>query len=224
MTYVLDASTRAGLGRWHVAEPPGVAALALVALGHGAGGGVEARDLTVVTEALAGRGFQVARFEQPWRVAGRRVAGPPAQLDTAWCDALQQLRSAKVCQQLPLVVGGRSAGARVACRTARDVGAVGVVALAFPLHPPGRPDRSRGAELPFLPVLVVQGGRDPFGTPDDVLRAGAGRSSLTVLAVPGADHALRVSRAAPITQREADELVAVGVRRWARQQVAGNHR
>jgi predicted alpha/beta-hydrolase family hydrolase len=112
----------------------------------------------------------------------------------------------------------------VACRTAGDVDAIGVLALAFPLHPPGRPERSRGDELPGIPALVVQGGRDPFGTPGDLVRAGNGRKSLTVLAVPGADHALRVSRSAPITQREADELVAVGVRRWVLQLVTGNHR
>jgi predicted alpha/beta-hydrolase family hydrolase len=178
----------------------------------------------LVTEVLVLGGFQVARFEQPWRVAGRRVAGPPSQLDAAWCEALPVLYAGRASQQPPLVVGGRSAGARVACRTAGEVDAVGVLALAFPLHPPGRPERSRGDELPRNPALVVQGGRDPFGTPDDVVRAGTGRKSLTVLAVPGADHALRVSRSAPITQREADELVAVGVRRWVLQLVTGNHR
>lgn len=224
MTRVVDAPTRTGLGRWHVSEPPGGRrAKALVALGHGAGGGVAARDLTLVTQVLTIAGLRVARFEQPWRVAGRRVAGPPPQLDAAWCDAVLVLGLGKAGQQLPLVVGGRSAGARVACRTAGDVGAVGVLALAFPLHPPGRPERSRSNELPPIPVLVVQGGRDPFGTPGDVL-VSTQRKNLTVVAVPGADHALRVSRSAPITQREADELVGVGVRRWVLQLVTGNHR
>lgn len=224
MTRVLEVATSAGLGRWHVSEPVRPRARALVALGHGAGGGVEARDLVLVTQALVSGGFRVARFEQPWRAAGRRVAGPPAQLDAAWCEALPVLRAGEQDQLLPLVVGGRSAGARVACRTAGRAGAVGVVALAFPLHPPGRPERSRNDELPPGPVLVVQGGRDPFGTPDDVVRASNVPLSLTVLAVPGADHALRVSRSAPITQREADEIVVVGVRRWVSQLVAGNHR
>lgn len=220
---LVDAWTRVGLGRWYVSEPDGLPAKALVTLGHGAGGGVDARDLTLVTQALVSAGVRVARFEQPWRVAGRRIAGPPAQLDAAWRDALPVLRTGK-SQQLPLVVGGRSAGARVACRTADEVGAVGVVTLAFPLHPPGRPERSRADELPSLPVLVVQGGRDPFGTPDDVVRASTGRKGLTVLPVPGADHALRVSRTAPITQLEADEIVTLGVRRWVLPLVTGNLR
>lgn len=221
MTVVTDVPTRTGLGRWHVSDPRGRSAKALVALGHGAGGGVEARDLTLLTQALVSAGLGVARFEQPWRVAGRRVAGTPAQLDAAWCDALPALRTGRR-RQLPLVVGGRSAGARVACRTADDMGAVGVVALAFPLHPPGRPERSRADELPALPVLVVQGSRDAFGTPDDVVKAAS--KSLTVLPVPGADHALRVSRIAPITQSEADEIVTIGVRRWVLSLVAGNLR
>jgi uncharacterized protein len=224
MTRVVDAPTRSGLGCWHVSDPPrGRSAKALVALGHGAGGGVTAHDLTLVTQVLTIAGFRVARFEQPWRVAGRRVAGPPPRLDAAWCDALPALAMGNTSHQLPLVVGGRSAGARVACRTAGKVGAVGVLALAFPLHPPGRPERSRSDELPAIPVLVVQGGRDPFGTPHDVL-AGSGRKSLTVLPVPGADHALRVSRTAPITQLEADEIVTVGVRRWVLSLMAGNLR
>jgi predicted alpha/beta-hydrolase family hydrolase len=220
---LVDALTRAGPGRWHVSEPDGLPAKANVALGNGAGGRVDARVLTLVTQTLVRAGVRVARFEQPWRVAGRRVAGPAAHLDAAWCDALTVLREGKG-QQLPLVVGGRSAGARVACRTADETGALGVVALAFPLHPPGRPERSRAAELPPLPALVVQGGRDPFGTPEVIVRAGADRRGLRVLPVPGADHALRVSRAAPITQPEADEIVSLGVRRWVLSLVTGNLR
>ena len=219
MTVVADAATRHGPGRWHIDEPVG-RALADVALGHGAGGGVESPDLAVVTRAMVAAGFRVGRFEQPWRVAGRRVGAPPVQLDAAWCDALPRFTSGSS----PLVVGGRSAGARVACRTAERLGAPGVLALAFPLHPPGRPDRSRLSEIPSIPVLVVQGGRDSFGGAAEVVEAGHALARLTVLAVPGADHSLRVWKQGPITQAEADEVVAVGTRRWARSVMQGNHR
>jgi predicted alpha/beta-hydrolase family hydrolase len=108
----------------------------------------------------------VLRVEQPWRVAGKRVAPAPARLDVAWTAVLDRLRGDGVLTG-PLVLGGRSAGARVACRTATALGAIGVLALAFPLHPPGRPEKSRQAELDAvgLPVLVVQGESDPFGMP-----------------------------------------------------------
>jgi predicted alpha/beta-hydrolase family hydrolase len=137
-------------------------------LGHGAGGGIEARDLVALARDLPGRGVTVVRVEQPWRVAGRKVAGPPPTLDKAWLAVLEALDVAG-----PLVVGGRSAGARVACRTATQVGAVGCLALAFPLHPPGKPLASRAEELRApvphgIPLHVLQGETDPFGTPDEV--------------------------------------------------------
>lgn len=155
-----------------------------VVLGHGAGGGIEGADLRAVAAAAVGAGCGCVLVEQPWRVAGRRLAPRPAVLDEAWLQALGALRL-----RSPLVVGGRSAGARVACRTAEQAGAVGVLALAFPLHPPGRPDRSRAGELAEvrLPRLVVQGSRDPFGSATDV--AGAARG-VRVVEVAGADHSL----------------------------------
>ena len=136
---------------------------AVLALGHGAGGGIEAFDLAALAATLPPLGISVARFEQPWRTAGRRVAGAAAGLDTAWRAALAVLIGRR--PDLPLVVGGRSAGARVACRCWAPP-AHGVVALAFPLHPPGRPAASRVTELAGVagPVLVVQGSRDPFGS------------------------------------------------------------
>ena len=219
MTEVVEVSTRHGLGRWHIDEPV-VRAIAQLAIGHGAGGGVQSPDLNVVARAMVSAGFRVGRFEQPWRVAGRPIAGPPAQLDAAWRDAMP----AFVNPGLPLVVGGRSAGARVACRTSGSVGALAVVALAFPLHPHGRPDKSRAAELPAVPVLVVQGDRDSFGSAQEVLESGSDLAGLTVLPVPGADHALTVWSKGPITQGEADEILALGVRRWALAAVRGNHR
>jgi len=163
---------------------------ATLVLGHGAGGGIEAADLVALAATLPGNGVTVVRVEQPWRVAGRRVATPPATLDRGWLAVLAALRT-----RGPLIVGGRSAGARVACRTATSVGAIGVVALAFPLHPPGRPDRSRLPELESagVPTLVVQGERDQFGGPDAFARRRL--SSYVVHAVPGADHSFRVTRA-----------------------------
>jgi uncharacterized protein len=126
--------------------------------------------------------------EHPWRVAGKRIAPAPARLDIGWTAVLDRLRADELLSA-PLVLGGRSAGARVACRAAQGQGADGVLALAFPLHPPGRPERSRAAELTAVavPVLVVQGERDPFGGPAEIARAAP---AVTVRAVPG-DHSLR---------------------------------
>ncbi len=159
----LDVDTPHGPARVHmhpVDDPRG----ALV-LGHGAGGGVAARDLVKATAAARDEGFSVALVEQPYRVAGRKSPAPAAQLDAAW----RAVVSALPFDDLPLVTGGRSAGARVACRTAADTGAVGVLCLAFPLHPPGRPEKTRLAELEAVavPVLIVQGASDPFGMPPE---------------------------------------------------------
>jgi uncharacterized protein len=160
-----------------------------VVLGHGAGGGVDAPDLAGIAVAAASAGWLVLRVEQPWRVAGRRIAPAPARLDEGWTAVLGTLRAGGELPG-PLVLGGRSAGARVACRTAAAHQAAGVLALAFPLHPPGRPEKSRAAELlaVSVPLLVVQGERDAFGRPAEVGAALAGHPG-QVCAVPG-DHAL----------------------------------
>jgi predicted alpha/beta-hydrolase family hydrolase len=166
-------------------DVPGAAPALLLVLGHGAGGSVEAPDLVAVRDAALGLGAAVASVTQPYRVTGRRAPAPAGQLDTAWVAAVTAVRGRPGLADVPLLVGGRSSGARVACRTAASVGASGVVALAFPLHPPGRPERSRGPELETgLPTLVVNGDRDPFGVPE----AADGR---TVHVVPGADHSLK---------------------------------
>jgi uncharacterized protein len=134
-----------------------------VVLGHGAGGGVQARDLVKATQAANEAGATVALIEQPYRVAGRRSPAPAKQLDAAWEAVIAQLPT----NGLPLITGGRSAGARVACRTAATTNAKGVLCLSFPLHPPGRPEKSRLDELEQVdvPVLIVQGASDPFGMP-----------------------------------------------------------
>lgn len=162
-----------------------------VVVSHGAGGGIDAADL-VALRALVDDGWTYVRVEQPWRVAGKKVATPPKTLDAAWVPLLAALTSGRWALPRPLVVGGRSAGARVACRTAVEVGADAVLALSFPLHPPNNPDRSRAFEAQFvldagLPLAVIQGERDPFGRPDDVREAlGA---APTITGVPG-DHSL----------------------------------
>ena len=162
------------------AGPP----VALLVLGHGAGGGVDAPDLVAVTAAAVAAGVAVARVTQPYRVAGRRTPPRPPVLDAAWVPAVRRLQSE--VPDLPLVLGGRSSGARVACRTAAELGAAAVVALAFPTRPPRTPDKDRLGELaaPPVPVLVLQGERDPFGIPP----AAPGR---TVHLLPGATHTIR---------------------------------
>jgi predicted alpha/beta-hydrolase family hydrolase len=152
-------------------------------LGHGAGGGFGARDLTAATEVAVAAGVVVAQVEQPYRVAGRRSPAPAGQLDAAWVAVVEELVGGELAG-LPLIVGGRSSGARVACRTFAACGAAGVLCLAFPVHPPGRPEKSRLAELDGVdvPVLVVQGESDPFGMPPPA----PGR---TVVTVPG-NHSL----------------------------------
>jgi uncharacterized protein len=154
-----------------------------VLLGHGAGGGIQAPDLQAATRAALEEHFTVALVEQPYRVAGRRSPAPARQLDAVWIAAVESLRAGEL-RDLPLVVGGRSAGARVACRTVGQTGAVGVLCLAFPLQPP-RGSQSRLDELDGVPVptLVVQGTRDQFGMPPEAPQR-------TVVQVAG-DHGLK---------------------------------
>jgi predicted alpha/beta-hydrolase family hydrolase len=160
-------------------------------LGHGAAGGVGTTDLVAATEVATQAGLTVALVEQPYVVAGRRSPAPAKQLDAAWTAVIAELRGDRL-KGLPLVVGGRSAGARVACRTAAVVEAIAVLCLAFPVHPPGKgddPTKSRLSELEAVdvPVLVVQGDSDPFGMPTDGPRR-------TVVTVPG-NHSLKDSDA-----------------------------
>jgi predicted alpha/beta-hydrolase family hydrolase len=163
---LVNLDTPHGTARAHLrnAEAPRAA----LVLGHGAGGGVGASDLVAASEAALAQQVSVALVEQPYRVAGRRAPAPAAQLDTAWIAVVEQLRAGPL-DGVPLVVGGRSLGARVACRTVAQTGAVAVICLAFPLLPPRRagPPRSRRPELDAVtvPVLVVQGESDRFGIP-----------------------------------------------------------
>lgn len=171
---VRDVPTAGGPARAHVWRPArSVATRGSVVLGHGAGGGVDALDLQALAARLPAQGWVVALVEQPWRVAGRRVAGPPAGLDRAWLQVVPALLTGRARLPRPLVLGGRSAGARVACRTAAALDAAAVLALSFPLHPPGKSGSSRAGELALVtgsgrPLGVVQGERDPFGTPAEL--------------------------------------------------------
>jgi predicted alpha/beta-hydrolase family hydrolase len=178
----LDLDTPHGPARAHVRLAG--APIAAVVLGHGAGGGVAARDLVVAADAALGAGCSVALVEQPYRVAGRRSPAPAPQLDAAWIAVIEQLGDVEL-GGLPLIAGGRSSGARVACRTAAATGAVAVLCLAFPVHPPGKPDKTRQPELDAVavPTLVVQGANDPFGMPS----AGPNRTVVTV----AGNHGLR---------------------------------
>ncbi|GAB1508815.1 alpha/beta hydrolase family protein [Actinophytocola sp. KF-1] len=153
-------------------------------LGHGAGGGVGAPDLVAATRGAAAAGVHVALVEQPYRVAGRRAPAPANQLDTAWLAVAERL-SHEWFHELPLVFGGRSSGARVACRTAEEGLAVAVLCLAFPVHPPGKPEKTRMPELDAVtvPTLVVQGESDPFGMPGP-------KPHREIVVFPG-DHSLK---------------------------------
>ena len=188
-------------GRANTHLHPAAAARASLVLGHGAGGGVTARDLVTVTDVALSEGISVVLVEQPYRVAGRRSPAPAHHLDAAWTAVVDDLLAGEL-RGLPLLVGGRSSGARVACRTAAATGAVGVLCLAFPLQPPRRagadPALSRLPELDAVtvPTLVVQGARDPFGIPP----AGEQRTVVQV----ESDHGLKTDL----------QAVAAAVRAW----------
>jgi len=177
---MLELETPHGIARVRLEQAESPSA---VVLGHGAGGGIDSPDLKGAAGAARDAGLSVALVEQPYRVAGRRSPAPAAQLDAAWVSVVAQLPF----EGLALIAGGRSSGARVACRTAAEVGASAVLCLAFPVHPPGRPEKSRLDELDAVevPTLVVQGERDPFGLPPPGPRR-------TVVTVAGT-HSLRSS-------------------------------
>ena len=200
----IEIDTPGGLARAHL--HPADAPRAALLLGHGAGGGTNARDLVAVRDVALSLGISVALVEQPYRVAGRRSPPRAPQLDAAWIAVVDYLRAGEL-RGLPLIVGGRSSGARVACRTSEATGAVGVLCLAFPLQPPRRsgaaPAPSRLSELDavIVPTLVVQGANDPFGLPP-------GGTLREVVLVKG-DHSLR---------GDVPSLTSA-VRAWLRQRV-----
>jgi len=168
--------------------------VATLALGHGAGAGIESGDLAALAARLPKQDINVFLIEQPWRRAGRKLAPAPKVLDEAWIAIIGQLRI-----RTPLVIGGRSAGARVACRTASSLGASGVLAMAFPLHAPGKPEKSRVDEL-----------------------QAAGLPTLTEMAVvPDADHSFKVPKRAELDQQETYDLLVEAVFEWVSREVSG---
>ncbi|MGP3754884.1 alpha/beta hydrolase family protein [Streptomyces sp. IBSNAI001] len=200
-----SVETDAGVAR--ITWLPARRARLVLAVSHGAGGGIEARDLQALGAALPDRRVTVALVEQPWRVAGKKLAPAPRTLDTGW----RGLWPALTAPGLPVAAGGRSAGARVACRTAAELGARAVLALSFPLHPPGKPEKSRADELlsTGVPTLVVQGGRDPFGRPEEFPPGEHG-----LVEVPYADHGFAVPKKASLTVDQAMDLLTGAVAEW----------
>ncbi|MEU6351654.1 alpha/beta family hydrolase [Streptomyces sp. NPDC047072] len=206
MTTTEIVSTDAGDARitWYTAKK----ARLVLAASHGAGGGIEARDLQALAHTLPEHGVSVALVEQPWRVAGKKLAPAPKTLDVGW----RGIWPAVTKPGLPVISGGRSAGARVACRTAVELGAHAVLALSFPLHPPGRPEKSRAEELlgSGVPTLVVQGGNDPFGRPEEFPDG-----SHELVEVPYGDHGFVVPKRAEVTQEAALAVITEAVLKWA---------
>lgn len=182
-------------------------------LGHGAGGDIEAPDLVSLSAAAVQAGVAAVRVRQPYRVAGRRAPAPAGQLDAAWTQTVAELAAgrggfqpcARRLRGRPIVVAGRSSGARVACRTAVACDAAGVVALAFPLHPPGKPEKSRAGELKTgRPLIVVQGDRDVFGRPAEFPHG------VELIEVAGADHGLKTATFEVVAARVVAWIIALG--------------
>lgn len=198
----METQTCAGEGRAELELPAGQPGF-LLALTHGAGGSPDSADLLAVRDAALRLGGAVALMTQPYRVSGRRAPGSAGRQDAAWLEMVAAVRQ-QAGTGLRLIQGGRSNGARVACRTARAAGAAAVIALAFPLHPPGRPGRSRADELRAAgtPVLVINGDRDPFGVPEP-------GDGIEVLVLPGETHALS----------RQPEAVGRAAGRWLRDEV-----
>ncbi|MFI1915554.1 alpha/beta family hydrolase [Nocardia sp. NPDC020380] len=195
--------TSAGPAEVEIDRPGPAKPAFLLVLTHGSGGGVDAKDILAVRDSAVGLGGAVALVTQPYRVAGRRAPGKADVQDAAWLEIIAALR--KKVKGVPLIQGGRSNGARVACRTAQEAGARGVLALSFPLHPPGKPEKSRREELLAvgdIPVVVVNGARDPFGIPEAA-------DAAEVRVIPGQAHSYRAGF---------DEIVAAvapWLERWA---------
>lgn len=186
--------------------------VATLLLSHGAGAGIDTRDLVALADDLPRNGVTVVLLEQPWKVAGRKVATSPATLDVGLVAAANRLKT-----RTPLVVGGRSAGARSAARCAKELGASGCLALAFPLHPPGKPEKSRLDELrgAGVPTLVIQGERDAFGRPEEF------PGDLDLAVVPAADHGFKVPARADVSEADAMGIIVESTLEWILREVTG---
>jgi hypothetical protein len=219
------------VARVHLREVPHGLPRATLVLGHGVGGGIDAPDLTAIAEALPPVGVEVLLVEQPWRVRGQRLGGPTPTLDAAWIACLHDLRGRGIGGRR-LVVGGRSAGARVACRTLAHVAPDALLLLAFPVWPASRttvrPPQSRLPELlaaaTAVPTVVIQGTRDRLGAPDEIA-VGLADEQITarVVPIPGADHSFAVPARAPMTRAGALDLVARAARATALRIIDGHY-
>jgi len=187
--------------------------IATLVLTHGAGGGIDAPDLVRLARTLPQQEVSVTLVEMPWRVQGKKLAPRPEVIDQTYLAVMNSMR-----MRSALIIGGRSAGARSACRIARSVGAKGVLALSFPLHPPGKPESSRLSELQGsrVPTLVIQGENDPFGGPDEF------PDHVDLAVVPGGDHSLRVPKSAPVAQDDALAVVLEATLEWIVRDIVGN--
>ncbi|MDX6223141.1 MAG: uncharacterized protein QOD91_2195 [Frankiales bacterium] len=217
---MVDYPTPVGRATLAVDVPP--RPVTVLVLGHGAGGDIDAADLLAVRDAALPLRIAVVRLRQPYRVAGRRAPAPAGQLDQAFAAVLRGIDDLPgLSGDLPVLVGGRSSGARVAARGALAGGAAGLLALAFPLSPPGRPEVSRLEELTGagVPMLVVQGARDPFGTAQQLRQALAGTAA-QVVEIADADHTFRTRRADPTTTGDSLASVAAAATSWLRGRVA----
>ncbi len=186
--------------------------VATLVLTHGFGGGIDAPDLVRLARTLPQQDISVTLVEMPWRRV-RKPAPAPAVIDECYTAVIDSMRT-----RSPLVIGGRSAGARSACRIARNVGARGILALSFPLHPPGKPEKSRLFELQGARVrtLVIQGESDPFGTPEEF------PGDIDLAVVPAADHSMKVPKSAPVSQADALAVVLEATLEWVVREVSGN--
>jgi len=232
VTAVWEIETPSGLARAHFHPAPHGRPRASLVLGHGVGRGVDAVDLVAIAAALPDDGIEVVLIEQPWRVAGRRMGGAASTLDCAWVTCLRDLRSRGIGNKR-LVAGGRSAGARVACRTVGDVEPAALLLLAFPLHPARRTTMAGPAptRLPELleaahavPTVVVQGTRDTLGSPGEIA-VGLAEGDATARVVPiwAADHSFQVPARAQTTTQEALDMVVRAARSTALRIVDGNY-
>lgn len=224
---VIEYATAYGPARLHRNPATGPdAPLACLVLGHGAGNGIEMHDIASLAAALPAQGISVVRVEQPWRVAGRRIATAPATLDVALRDGVAALGSAD--RSVPLIVGGRSAGARSAARCAEGLGALGALLLAFPLHPPGKVEPTRRSDLDEAigagrRALVVQGERDALGRPDEFADAYDGDlpAALDLVVVPEADHSLTVGKGAALGIDDVRALIVEAALEWIVREAVG---
>jgi uncharacterized protein len=232
MTTVWEVDTPSGLARAHLHPVPSGRPRASLVLGHGVGRGVDSIDLVAIAEALPDEGIEVVLVEQPWRVAGRRLGGAASTLDRAWVSCLRDLRSRGIGTRR-LVVGGRSTGARVACRTAGEVDPAALLLLAFPLHPARRatmtgPTPTRLPELVQaargVPSVIVQGTRDSLGSPEEIA-VGLAEEDVTARVVPiwEADHSFQVPARAQTTTRDALDMVVRAARCTALRIVDGRY-